>query len=53
MVENFLSDTSHIQQKQIHVFQKINTALIHLYWELCKTLSEKVKNNEWGKSVIT
>lgn len=42
-----------IQQKQVHVFQKINTALIDLYWELGEMLSEKVKNNEWGKSVVT
>lgn len=24
-----------------------------MYWELGKILSEKVKNNEWGKSVVT
>ena len=23
-----------------------------MYWELGETLSEKVKNNEWGKSVV-
>lgn len=51
--EDFESLLKFIQQKQLQVFQKINTALIDLYWELGKTLSDKVKNNEWGKSVIT
>lgn len=61
MIRNSLSNTNEdfesllnfIQQKQLQVFQKINTALIDLYWELGKMLSEKVKNNEWGKSVVT
>ena len=61
MIRNSLSNTNEdfesllnfIQQKQLQVFQKINTALIDLYWELGKTLSEKVRNNEWGKSVVT
>lgn len=61
MGKNILPDSNqdfekllhYIQQKQIQVFQKINTALIDLYWELGKILSEKVKNNEWGKSVVT
>lgn len=51
--EDFESLLNFIQQKQLQVFQKINTALIDLYWELGETLSEKVKNNEWGKSVVT
>ncbi len=61
MGKNILPDSNqdfekllhYIQQKQIQVFQKVNTALIDLYWELGKVLSEKVKNNEWGKSVVT
>ena len=51
--EEFEKLLTFIQQKQLHVFQKINTALIDLYWELGEMLSEKVKNNEWGKSVVT
>lgn len=51
--KDFESLVDFIQQKQLHVFQKINTALIDLYWELGEMLSEKVKNNEWGKSVVT
>lgn len=46
--EEFEKLLTFIQQKQLHVFQKINTALIDLYWELGEMLSEKVKNNEWG-----
>lgn len=61
MAKNILPDSNqdfekllhYIQQNQIQVFQKVNTALIDLYWELGKILSEKVKNNEWGKSVVT
>ena len=48
--EEFEKLLTFIQQKQVHIFQKINAALIDLYWELGEMLSEKVKNNEWGKS---
>lgn len=41
-----------IQQKQLHVFQKINTALIDLYWDFGKILSKKAEVQKWGKSVI-
>lgn len=41
-----------IQQKQLHVFQKINTALIDLYWDFGKILSKKAEVEKWGKSVI-
>jgi predicted nuclease of restriction endonuclease-like (RecB) superfamily len=29
-----------------------NTTLIDLYWQLGKTLSEKVKSEDWGKGVV-
>jgi predicted nuclease of restriction endonuclease-like (RecB) superfamily len=34
------------------VFTQANTALIDLYWLVGKTISQKVQNGGWGKSVV-
>lgn len=41
-----------IQQAQQKAFAQANTTLIDLYWQLGKTLSEKVKSEDWGKGVV-
>jgi predicted nuclease of restriction endonuclease-like (RecB) superfamily len=41
-----------IQQAQQKAFAQANTTLIELYWQLGKTLSEKVKSEDWGKGVV-
>lgn len=33
-------------------FQAVNTALIDLYWQIGETISRKIKNSEWGDSVV-
>lgn len=43
----------HIQQAQQKVFAQANTALMALYWQVGKTLSEKVQNEAWGKGVVS
>jgi len=41
-----------IKQARKQVYKKINKALIELYWEVGKYVSEKVNSEKWGKSVI-
>lgn len=43
----------HIRQARQKVFSQANTILIDLYWELGKTISEKVESEAWGKGVVT
>lgn len=43
----------HIQQARHKVFSQINTALIDLYWQVGKTISEKVQSEAWGKGVVS
>ncbi len=42
----------YIRQVRQKVFQQANTALIDLYWQIGKILSEKTKNERWGKGVV-
>jgi predicted nuclease of restriction endonuclease-like (RecB) superfamily len=42
-----------IQQARQKVYSQVNTALIELYWQIGKHISEKVKSAEWGKSVVS
>lgn len=41
-----------IQQARQKVLAQVNTALIDLYWEVGKTISEKVQSEAWGKGVV-
>lgn len=43
----------HIRQAKQKIFLQANTVLIDLYWQLGKTISEKVKSETWGKGVVT
>ncbi len=42
-----------IQQARQKAFNQVNTALIELYWQIGKHISEKVKSAAWGKSVVS
>ncbi len=42
-----------IQEARQKTYLKINTTLIGLYWQIGKNISEKVKSEKWGKSVVT
>ena len=41
-----------IQKTRQETYLKINTTLIGLYWQIGKNISEKVKSEKWGKSVV-
>lgn len=43
----------HIRQARQKVLAQANTVLIDLYWQLGKTISEKVESEAWGKGVVT
>lgn len=43
----------HIKQAKQKVYAQVNTILIDLYWQLGKTISEKVASAAWGKGVVT
>lgn len=43
----------HIWQAKQKIFSQANTGLIDLYWQLGKTISEKVASEVWGKGVVT
>ncbi len=42
-----------IRQSRQKVFRQVNTTLIDLYWQVGKHLSDKIKNEGWGKGVVT
>ena len=42
-----------IQQAKERAFRAINQELISMYWEIGKYVSEKVKSNAWGKSIVS
>ena len=41
-----------IQQAREKAFRAVNHELISMYWEIGKYVSEKVKTNAWGKSIV-
>jgi predicted nuclease of restriction endonuclease-like (RecB) superfamily len=41
-----------IQQARERAFRAVNHELISMYWEIGKYVSEKVKSNVWGKSIV-
>jgi predicted nuclease of restriction endonuclease-like (RecB) superfamily len=50
--QHFREVLQHIQQTRQNVFAQVNTALIDLYWQVGKTISEKVQSEAWGKGVV-
>jgi predicted nuclease of restriction endonuclease-like (RecB) superfamily len=51
--DDFHEVLQQIQQTRTHIFAKVNTSLIDLYWQLGKTISQKVQHAGWGKGVVT
>jgi len=41
-----------IKEARKKAYQKVNTILLNLYWETGKYISQKVKTEKWGKSVV-
>jgi predicted nuclease of restriction endonuclease-like (RecB) superfamily len=51
--QDFAEVLGQIQQTRQRVFAQANTALIDLYWRIGQTLSHKVAQAGWGKSVVS
>lgn len=43
---------SKIRQAQYEAMKAVNTQLVHLYWEIGRTITEKQRLAGWGKSVV-
>jgi len=41
-----------IRQAQNRVFQRINSELVNLYWDIGKYISQKVNAGKWGDGVV-
>ena len=42
-----------IEQSRQRAFRAVNRELIEMYWQIGQYISEKVKSNAWGKSIVT
>jgi len=51
--EDFARILHSIQTARAQIFQQANTALMVLYWQIGRTLSEKVRQQAWGKGVVS
>lgn len=51
--DDFTTVLNHIKNAKHKVYTHANTVLIELYWNIGKTISQKVKQAEWGKSVVS
>jgi predicted nuclease of restriction endonuclease-like (RecB) superfamily len=49
---NFDNILSIIQTAKERIVKTVNTEIIDLYWQIGKEVSDKTKNNGWGKSVV-
>lgn len=50
--QNFDRIIEIIENSRRDTFKAVNRELINMYWEIGKFVSEKVSQNEWGKSVV-
>ena len=48
----FAEVVSLIQQTRTHVIRLANTALIDLYWNIGRYISEKIEASDWGDGVV-
>lgn len=51
--QDFSQILRQIQASRQKVFAQVNTALIDLYWQIGKIISEKVQQSTWGKGVVS
>jgi len=51
--ENFGKILSIIEKARENAFRAVNRELISMYWDIGKYISDKVKINGWGKSVVS
>jgi len=51
-IDEFSNILEQIQSSKQKAYTQINTILVELYWNIGKHISNKVKQQQWGKSVI-
>jgi len=51
-IENFNEILSQIQTSKQKAYESVNTILVELYWNIGNHISDKVKQKQWGKSVV-
>ncbi len=51
--EDFGEILTIIEKARENTFRAVNRELISMYWDIGKYISEKVKINGWGKSVVS
>jgi predicted nuclease of restriction endonuclease-like (RecB) superfamily len=51
--QDFADVLRQIQQARQKVFAQANTALMELYWDIGRIISEKVEREAWGKGVVS
>ena len=42
-----------IQQSRFKAYKAVNTELIDLYWRVGEYISNRIANEEWGKSIVS
>jgi predicted nuclease of restriction endonuclease-like (RecB) superfamily len=53
-VENqFIEVIKLIQQSRYKAYKAVNTELIDLYWKVGEYISQRIANEEWGKSIVS
>ena len=52
MVHRFSDIIQLIKQAQANATKAVNTELINLYWKIGEYISKKIKQSEWGESVV-
>jgi len=50
--ETFEFIKTRVQNARYQSMQKINSELMFLYWDIGKTLSEKIETQGWGKNIV-
>jgi predicted nuclease of restriction endonuclease-like (RecB) superfamily len=50
--EDFAELLSIIERARENAYRAVNRELISMYWEIGRHISEKVRNNGWGKSTV-
>lgn len=53
---NYTQTLSEIKEKINHAryqtMQRVNREMINLYWEIGKTIAQKINNEDWGKRIV-
>lgn len=50
--KDFIDIINLIKKAKEETFDYVNTQLIDLYWNIGRYINNKIKNSEWGKSVV-